>query len=92
MLCGADNAGLDLAYKSLIKHQLNKNRTLVIFQDGVGAERVKQIKLLALSHGKSVFDISFSSSDDKIDALSAFTTPDDKAEFVVKLLCSIFFI
>lgn len=87
MLCGRDNAGRDLAYKSLIKHQLNKNRTLVIFQDGVGAERLKQIKLLAHSHGKSAFDISFSSPDGKIDALSAFTDPDGKAEFVVKLLC-----
>ena len=85
MISGVENAGRITAYRDLIRHQLHKNRTLLIFQDAVTSEKYSQTKALITPFGKRIYDISLSSTDNKIDILTAFNSPEDKATFIVTL-------
>ncbi|MBO5714875.1 MAG: hypothetical protein J6S23_00590 [Clostridia bacterium] len=85
MISGVENVGRITAYRDLIIHQLNKNRTLLIFQDAVTSEKYSQTKSLITPFEKRIYDISLSSSDNQIDILTAFNTPEDKATFIVTL-------
>lgn len=86
MISGVSNAGQTVAYKALIARQLYQNRTLLIFQDAVTAEKQSQLKALIAPYGKSVCEISLSSVDGKVDILTAFCSPEEKATFIVSLL------
>ena len=86
MISGVENAGRITAYRDLIRHQLNRNRTLLIFQDAVTSEKYSQTKALITPFGKRIYDISLSSTDNKIDILTAFNSSEKKATFVATLL------
>lgn len=86
MISGVENTGRNAAYRDLVRHQLYKNRTLLIFQDNVTLEEHSQTKALISPSGRKIYDISLSSTDTNIDILTAFQSPNDKASFIVMLL------
>ena len=87
MISGVDNFGKRAAYNDLVKYQLLNNRTLLIFQDEVTLDEHSRLKALIATYGKKVYDVGMSSSFSKeIDIFSAFSTPYDKADFIVTML------
>lgn len=85
MLSGTESSGYSLVYKDLVAHQLNRNRTLVVFQDAVTEDKLSQLKAMVVSFGKKIYDISLSSAVSDLDILTAFGCPEDKAMFIVNL-------
>jgi len=86
LLSGTRNAGYIAVYRRLICSLLSRSRTLVILQDEITAEEALGTNELIASFGKSVYDVSLSSAGNEIDILTAFTSPDEKANFIVSLL------
>lgn len=87
MISGVDNFGRKAACNDLIKYNLLRNRTTLIFQGMATADSHSQLKEIITPYGKKVYDVALAPSYGKeIDILSAFSSVDDKASFIVTLL------
>lgn len=85
MISGAENFGYTSTYHDLLEYQLTKNRTLLIFQDALTAEKYLQTKSLVASFGKKIFEIGLTTTTEGIDILTSFRSPEEKATFIVTL-------
>lgn len=85
MISGAENAGRQLTYRDLLRYHLRQNRTLLLFQDAVTAEKHMQTKAMITPFGRRIHEISLNATEGQVDILTAFRSPAEKATFLVTL-------
>lgn len=88
MISGVENEGSRKLYFNILMDLLHEKKTLILVNGALSSEQHKDIAKFVRPHmvGRYAYDLNLSGTSDGIDILSAFHTPEQKADYVVLLL------
>ena len=92
IVSGVENEGSRKLYFNIISTLLMAKQTIVIANGGLSAEQYSGLQRLVNPHmvGRRAYNFSYATGADSFDALAAFATAEEKAEFIVALLAMVF--
>lgn len=91
IVSGVNNYGYERLYKDTIVNALSSKKILVLVNGAMSVEDRKITHALVAPYvpESCIYDFGIGTSSQTIDILSAFDNPNDKADFIVKMLTSV---